>query len=123
MGLLLLYRGLGLLHASHSEVSLLLLISALLIGHLKSRFILSKTVAKLSMRLSTLPLPLRAFQIYPPPYLFLIAGMIGLSTLFRFLSLPDAVHGFIKIAIGSALLNGSLHFARIIYGTEPQAES
>ncbi len=121
IGLLLLYRGLGLLALSQSPWKVPFLVGALLIGYLKSRFVLSKAAHKLSTRILTLPLPLHISHIYPPVYLFLLLGMMGFSGALRFLPLPFEIQGFIKAAVGAALLNGSFHFAKIIYGKASQA--
>ena len=85
---------------------------ALIIGFLKGRFVLSKTVRRTSLRIQSLPLPISLFSVYPPAYWVLIASMIGLGLSLRFLPIPIDVRGLIDVAIGSALLNGAMLYFR-----------
>lgn len=84
----------------------------LLIGFIKGRFVLSKTVRRVVGRIASLPLPIRFQDAYAPSYWFLIAGMVALGVSFRFLPIPLDIRGTIDLAIGSALINGSMLYFR-----------
>lgn len=96
---------------------------SLLVGFLKGRFVLSKTVARVSSRIASLPLPIRVRDVYSLAYLGLIVGMMGLGLLFRFLSISSDIKGMIDVAVGTALVNGAILYFRIIYGTGSRAQS
>ena len=84
----------------------------LFIGFIKGRFILSKTVQRVCSRIETLTPPIQIGQVYAASYLFLIGGMVLLGMSLRFIPVPIDIKGLIDIAIGSALLNGSLLYFR-----------
>lgn len=86
----------------------------LLIGFFKGRFILSKTVQRVVKRIAALPLPISFMQAYAPSYWFLIGGMVCLGISFRFLPIPIDLRGTIDLAIGSALVNGSMLYFRAV---------
>ena len=92
MGMVLLYKGVHFL----SEQPLLIA-PGLLIGFLKGRFVLSKTVKRMILT--------------PPPVLAYL-GLVGVMAAFGFLLsfFPDPVRGTIDVAVGSALLYGSALF-------------
>lgn len=81
---------------------------ALLLGFVKGRFVLVKTVRRVSFRIQSLPLPIKITSLYTPSYLILLGSMMGLGFLIRFISMPIDIRGFIDVAIGSALINGSM---------------
>ena len=91
----------------------------LLVGFFKGRFVLSKTVSKMVGRVLSLPLPIRFSQVYHPSYYFLIALMICLGLLLKYLPIPIDLRGMIDVAIGSALVNGALLYFRAA-GIYPQ---
>ena len=84
----------------------------LAIGFLKGRFVLAKTVRRVVTRLSHLPLPIRFTDAYAKSYWILIAFMMALGMSFRFLPVPIDIRGLIDVAVGSALINGSMLFFR-----------
>ena len=110
IGTFLLYKGLKLL--SGSENATLFMAIGLAIGYLKGRYVLSKTVQRVSVRIASLSLPIRPGQVYAPSYWILIGSMMGLGLLFRFLPIPVDIKGFIDVAIGSALMNGAMLYFR-----------
>ena len=94
----------------------------LLIGFIKGRFVLSKTVKRVCSRIAALPLPIRIGDVYSTSYLVLIGSMMLLGMLLRFIPIPLDVKGVIDVAIGSALLNGSMLYfrsAQSIFRPEP----
>ena len=96
----------------------------LLVGLLKGRFVLIKTVRKVVSRICSLPLPIRLKDAYSRSYWILLGSMFALGMAFRFLPLPVDVRGTIDVAIGSALIQGALfYFKEAIYGTGFPAQS
>ncbi len=129
MGMVLLYKGLQFIHEGilqpHSlsakwsstfggkeKAATIWIAIGLLIGFFKGRFVLIKTVQRMVARIASLPLPIRYKDVYPLSYYFLIGGMMGLGLLFRFLPIPIDLRGMIDLAIGSALVNGSMLYFR-----------
>jgi hypothetical protein len=110
-GLMLLYKGLHILGELPSqEVATWWVAVALLVGFIKGRFILSRTVNRITSHIVALPEPIHFLEVYPKSYWILLSSMIGISVLIRMT--PADVHGFIDVAVGSALLNGSLLYFR-----------
>ncbi len=85
----------------------------LLLGFLKGRFVLAKTVKRVVNRITSLPLPIRLKDAYSPAYWILIGSMMLLGMTFRFLPIPVDLRGVIDIAIGSALINGAMLYFRM----------
>jgi hypothetical protein len=88
----------------------------LLVGFIKGRFVLAKTVKRVCGRILSLSLPIRIGQVYSSSYVVLIGSMILLGMTLRFLPIPLDVRGVIDVAIGSALLNGSMFYFRAAQG-------
>lgn len=92
----------------------------LFIGFFKGRFVLAKTVRRVVARIAALPLPIRFKDAYSLSYWVLIASMMALGMIFRFLPIPIDIRGTIDVAIGSALINGAMLYfrsAKAIYET------
>lgn len=89
-----------------------LVAGALLVGYFKSRFIFKKTVNRVTRRILSFSEPLAFSQIYSRGYLILIASMMLLGMSLKWISVPGDLRGFVDVAIGSALLNGSMLFFR-----------
>ena len=114
MGCILLYKGLLLLSEgvdadSYNRASWLVAIG-LFFGFLKGRFVLRKTVQRISLRIAGLQAPIRFIDAYPKSYWLLLASMMALGFLLRLV--PGEVRGFIDVVVGSALLNGALLYFR-----------
>lgn len=91
-----------------SETALFILLAlGLLIGFLKGRFVLSKTVERNTARLKESN---SLASLFTPAYLVLIAVMVTLGILVRFL--PIDIRGFVDVAIGAALINGAMLYFR-----------
>ena len=91
-----------------SETALFVLLAfALLVGFFKGKFVLSKTVERNTARLKDAN---SLTALFTPAYLILIAVMVGLGILVRFL--PLDVRGFVDVAIGAALVNGAMLYFR-----------
>lgn len=95
------------------QTATLLIGVGLIIGLLKGRFVLSKTVGRVVCRIVSLPLPVRFKDVYAPSYLALIGSMMALGMGFKYLPIPMDLKGAIDIAIGSALINGAMIYFRV----------
>ncbi len=94
------------------QSAVILLSSALFLGYLKGRFVLSKAVNKQVLRLLALPRPIPLKSLYTLRYYILIGGMVGLGTLLRYLPISIEFRGIIDVAIGMALISGALQYIR-----------
>ena len=118
IGMFLLYKGIMLISeavANHSLVEkqgMMFLGASLAVGYAKGRFVLSKTVNRMVAHISALSLPIQVKGVYPRSYWILIASMMGLGMLFRFLPIPLQFRGAIDVTIGYALINGALLYFR-----------
>jgi len=92
--------------------AVVLIVAALIIGFLKGRFVFAKTVQKMVARIASLSVPIRFTAVYTPSYWILIGCMMALGFLFRWLPIPLDLRGFLDVAIGSALINGSFLYFR-----------
>lgn len=118
-GVFLLYKGIHFIASAQlaEETATWLMMAALVVGFLKGRFVLSKTVKRVVDRIQSLPLPIRLWNAYAPSYWILIGSMVLLGMSFRFLPIPLQYRGMVDVAIGSALVNGAMLYFRAIYGT------
>lgn len=112
IGSSLLYKGVQL-------VSLPLLGLGFTIGFFKGKFVLSKTAKKMIARIEGLATPISAKDVYPLSYWILIAAMMGLGMVMRFV--PNEVRGVVDVAVGYALLYACSHY--FIYGSRFPAKS
>jgi len=95
------------------QAALALIIVGLILGFIKGRFVLVKTVRRVVERILLLTPPISFFQVYSKGYLLLIGGMITLGMSMKYLGLPMEVRGLIDVAIGSALMNGAMVYFRV----------
>ncbi len=92
----------------------LLIATALLVGIVKGKYILKKSAVQMLTRIYSLPNPVPVAQAYSRKYLVLLAGMISLGMIIKYLAIPNDIRGFIDVAIGAALIQGSTHYFRAI---------
>ncbi|MBI3508280.1 MAG: hypothetical protein HY069_01405 [Chlamydiia bacterium] len=90
---------------------------ALLIGWAKGRFVLFKTVRRVAQRILALQPPIALTQAFSKSYWFLIGGMMALGMGMKAISMPEDVRGCIDLAVGTALLQGSLYYFRMAKAT------
>ena len=110
-GIMLLYKGLKILSDFPDKGAASWWIAAgLFIGFIKGRFVLAKTVQRISKRILSLPAPIQFADAYPKSYWILICSMMALGIAMRLV--PDVWHGFIDVAVGSALINGAMLYFR-----------
>ena len=129
IGVLLIYKGLQFITqaegklidflasmaGNHQQGALFLVVIALFIGFLKGRFVLSKTVKRVVGHMMTFASPIKVSQMYKKSYFFLIGGMMLLGMTFKYVPIGMDIRGLIDLAVGSALVNGSLlYFKRAV---------
>lgn len=136
IGSFLLYKGLHLIYSgtllsnslcfylsgffgTPEQAGTILIALGLFIGFIKGRFVLSKTVHRVATRIGRLALPLRFSEIYAASYWILIFSMVALGMSLRFLPILIDVRGLIDVAVGSALLNGSMLYFRFAKAFHP----
>ena len=136
VGLMLLPKGLGLLTATLApavggvqnhypllswlgplcggadRAVVVLIAVGLAVGFLKGRFVLRKTVVRVVDRIRSYANPAPLSSAYSMGYCLLIAGMILLGVLMNVANVSSDLRGFIDIAIGAALINGSILYFR-----------
>lgn len=113
IGLLLLYKGLQFLQLAQTERKSLYMAIGLMIGFLKGRFLLVRSVQRVVRRIISLPEPIRLKDVYAPSYFLLVLAMMGLGILLKFLPIQFEVRGLIDVAVGSALTNGAMFYFRV----------
>lgn len=91
---------------------LVLICLSLLVGFIKGRMVLSKTVNRIADRLLLQQEPIPFAKAYDRKYYVILATMMGLGLLFRFLPIAFDIRGAIDVTIGSALMNGSMLYFR-----------
>ena len=92
--------------------TLVLICVSLLVGFIKGRMVLAKTVRRIVARLRAQEAPIRFSQAYDRKYYMILGLMMGLGLLFRFLPIAFDVRGAIDVTIGSALINGAMLYFR-----------
>lgn len=100
------------------EGTTLIIASALLLGILKGKYVLKKSAVQMLTRIYSLPNPVPIMQSYSRKYLILIIGMMCLGIVIKYLGIPNDVRGFIDIAVGAALIQGSTHYFRVLLKRE-----
>lgn len=94
------------------ETALTLITLCLVVGYIKGRFVLAKSVKRQVLRILSLPNPTPLKYIYSKAYYILLGSMIGLGILMRFLPISLDTRGAVDLAIGAALINGALLYFR-----------
>ena len=89
---------------------LVCLTSALTIGHLKGRFVLSRSAKRQIDRILSFVPPVPLSRLYSPGYYLLLASMMGMGMIMRWLPAAQDVRGLIDMAIGCALISGSFTY-------------
>lgn len=104
------------------QAALALIITGLILGFVKGRFVLVKTVRRVVERILSLDVPVKFSQVYSKGYMALIGGMILLGMSMKWIGLPAEVRGLIDVAIGSALMNGATAYFRIAFAVSRQMD-
>ena len=97
---------------SLQQGALLLICLALLIGFIKGRTVLAKSVNRVVARLQAEKAPIRFSNAYDRKYFIIIGSMMGLGMVLRFLPIPFDIRGAVDVTVGSALINGAMLYFR-----------
>jgi sulfite exporter TauE/SafE len=100
------------------QSALLIICTSLLMGFFKGRVVFKRTVNRVATRIRSQKEPISLRKIYSLGYVILIAGMMGLGMIFKFLPLPLDVKGFLDFTIGVALINGAMLYARAAFSKD-----
>jgi hypothetical protein len=95
-----------------TQAIMLTIIFSLLIGYIKGKMALAKSVKRQIARIESLPNPASLKYLYSKGYYLLIACMILLGILLRFFPITLDTRGTIDTIIGSALINGAMLYYR-----------
>ncbi len=106
------------LTGGREQAALTLIVIGLIIGFIKGRFALAKTVKRVVERILKLDPPIKFSQVYSKGYLLLMVGMILLGLSMKWLGLPVEIRGMIDVAIGSALMNGAVAYFRTAFAVQ-----
>jgi len=112
MGLYLFAKGIDFLKVANLRLDyfiLVLLISSSA-GFLKEKFILKKTVKRITKRILSYALPIPIFRIYDSRFYIVILMMIILGQSLKWFSLSLIIRGGVDLAIGLALVKGGCSF-------------
>jgi len=109
VGIFLLYKGVGYLQGASAYWLALI---ALLLGLAKGAFVLGKSAKRSLRRLALFKGTIPLLKLYSRGNYILILSMMAIGMLFRFLPISIALKAFIDIAVGTALVTGSLFFFR-----------
>lgn len=89
-----------------------LIVIGLFVGFYKGKFVLAKSVTRFVNRIRSFEEPTSIVKMYSLPYFLLILGMIGLGMSIKYFQVPSDIRGAIDVAIGAALINGSMFYFR-----------
>lgn len=101
------------LEAGQENGHLMLLVSALIVGQLKGRFMMKKVAMRSFDRISKMAQPVPLQNVYTKGNYAVIGVMMLLGMGMKFFPIPLEVRGFIDVAVGSALIQGSLFYFRL----------
>lgn len=95
-----------------NQAALFFICTSLLLGYLKGRFALKKSVYRVVSRITSFPSPVPLNKIYSLGYLLLLCSMMGIGMGFKYLPLSIDIKGFVDFTIGAALINGAMLYIR-----------
>lgn len=116
----LLIKSLVKLAGTREQAALLLIAFALVVGFLKGKFVLTKTVKRGVERIFSFPSPVPLSKIYGLSAYLVIFLMMGMGMLMRSLPISGDVRGAVDVAIGAALINGALFYFRCAFAARGQ---
>lgn len=97
---------------SPEKAATVLIAVALLVGFIKGRFVLAKTVRRVVLRIVNLSEPIRFKDAYSSSYWMVMAFMMFLAMSMKYLPISIEIRGMIDVAVGSALINGAILYFR-----------
>lgn len=102
------------------SAAMILVAIGLAIGYGKSKAVFSKVVERGVDNIRSLPKEAPITAVYTKKYLILLGAMMFLGVAMRWC--PLDIRGFVDVAVGSALLNGSLLYFRKAFDSLPQQQ-
>jgi len=93
---------------SRQNVAVLIVLGCMVTGHIKCRYVLSRSIRRGTARILSLPNPAPLYQIYSFRYYFLIGLMIFLGFLLRNTGTPNDFRAACYLSIGFGMLRGSM---------------
>jgi hypothetical protein len=103
------------------QAALVLVALGLFIGYFKGKFVLGKSAKQGVARIQGFSNPTALSNIYSAKYYILLGLMIGLGMSMKYVGLPIDVRGLVDVAVGSALINGSMFYFRACFSKECMA--
>lgn len=100
-------------YISPSEAAIFITVLGLYIGFLKGKYVLTKTANRTLNQIRMLPNPAPLHKMYDRKYYILLGIMITLGMSIKYMGIPNDVRGAIDVIIGSALINGAVHYFRM----------
>lgn len=100
--------------SDRTQAILWILCFSLLVGYLKGKMVLAKSVHRQIKRIDSLQNPAHLKHLYSKGYYLLVALMICLGMVLRFLPITLDTRGAIDMAIGAALINGAVLYFRTL---------
>lgn len=97
---------------SVQHASLVLIMFSLMLGFIKGRFVMVKTIQRVVRHILSQEGCLKTSSLYPKSYYIILTAMIFLGITCKFLPIPKIFLGFIDLTIGSALINGAMLYLR-----------
>ncbi len=94
---------------------IILVVAGLALGYVKGKFVMTKAAGKGISHIRSLPNPTKLYHVYSRRFVILILGMMTLGMSIKWFGVPIDIRGFIDLAIGSALINGSMIYFREAY--------
>lgn len=94
-------------------VGVILISLGLMIGFFKGQYVLSKSARRVVKRIVSFANPMSIIHIYSPSYYILLGSMVFLGISIKYFNCPSDIRGFVDIAIGAALITGSLFFFKL----------
>jgi hypothetical protein len=108
------------LAGGRQQAAVVHIVVGLIVGFMKGRFVLVKTVRKVVDRILNLTHPIKVTQVYSKGYMLLIGAMVLLGLSMKWLGFPMEIRGAIDVAIGSALMNGAIAYFRLALAVHRQ---
>jgi hypothetical protein len=96
-------------HKEVQQVIFWILLVSLLVGYFKGRVALKRSADRQVQRIALLK-EVGLKDMYSKGYYLLMLGMMGMGLIMKVLPITLEVRGAVDVAIGSALIQGSVHF-------------
>lgn len=97
---------------SVEQAALVVVAIGLFVGFFKGKFVLGKSALRGIERIRKMPEQVLLTHIYSAKYYILLGVMASLGMLMNVAGVPADIRGFVDVAVGSALINGSMFYFR-----------